>query len=108
MNQQLTFGEPRARRADAPTAHEAASVMKPGNEDCIARIRRWMFGHGPATAFQIADALVTEGRWQHDTIRSAVCRAGLVEVGTEPRHGTHGRHVIVYGLYVDSVKSELV
>lgn len=95
---------PRARRTDIPTAHEAANVLKAGEPELEAAIRRWVFGHGPHTAFQIADALAG-GRWQHDTIRSAVSRT-LVCVAKEPKdpNKPEGRKVAVYGVMVDNVE----
>lgn len=105
MNDQLSLLAPirvRARRTDLPTAHEAASVVQPGAQELEQAIRRWVFGHGPHTAFQIADALAGP-RWQHDTIRSAVSRT-LTAIGSEPKdpERPNGRKVAVYGVVVEN------
>ena len=90
---------PRARQTDPPTAHNAASLTQPGNHTLTKTIRNYVWTHGPSTSFEIADAL--QGRWQHDTIRTACARAGLVkfEGGITPG----GRACLLYGLYSETV-----
>lgn len=74
---QLGFDfRPRARATDPETSRRAAAVTEPGNNELIRLIRSHVYLYGPKTAFEIADALAGN-RWQHDTIRSAVSRAGL-------------------------------
>lgn len=105
MNEQLTLEPhllPRARTTDPITAQEAAESVKPANGELVAAIRRHVYMYGPLSAFEIADAL--EGRWQHDTIRSAVSRAGLSKCdfwGVTPG----GRRCTLYVLRVQEMAS---
>lgn len=91
---QPSLFDPRARTSDPSTSHLAAVRVRPGNAELVKAIRQYVYEYGPSTAFEIADSL--EGRWQHDTIRSACARAGLdkVDGGETPR----GRPCCVYGL----------
>lgn len=98
MTEQLSL-LPRARRTDPSTSQRAAQIVTPGNAELIKAIRAYLWAWGPSTAFEIADAL--EGRWAHDTIRTACARAGLMKVtgGTTPR----GNPCCIYGLPVEIV-----
>ena len=99
MNQ-LELPLPRARVTDPLTAAAAARDVEPGNTALVAAIRSYVYRYGPATAFEIADALA--GRWQHDTIRSACARARLdrnVGAGLSPG----GRPCCLYFLHTDVV-----
>ena len=95
------FIRPRARLSDPVTAHEAASVVAPGNADLIRAIRSYVWSHGASTAFEVADALA--GRWQPDSIRTAMARAGLEkwEGGQTP----NGRRCMLYGLPTETVET---
>lgn len=77
MNAQLSFEEPKFRYTDPVTSREAAQAAKRGNAELIKTIR-WYVGKQsePKSAFQIARAIAGY-RWQLDTVRTAVSRAGL-------------------------------
>jgi hypothetical protein len=96
---QLTLLDPRARTTDPAASHLAAESVARGNQDLIKAIRAFVWSHGPSTAFEVAAAL--EGRWQSDTVRSALARAGLTKFdgGETPR----GRPCSLYALQSDPV-----
>lgn len=98
---QLSLIEPRARAHDPATARAAAESVKPGNAALIKAIRAYLWEYGASTAFEVADVL--EGRWAHDTIRTACARAGLVKFpgGETPR----GHACVLYALPVENVKT---
>ena len=83
------------RSTDPSTSHDAAAAVAPANAEIVTAIRVHLFYNHRATAFQIADALAGE-RWGESTIRTAVSRAGLSEVGiaSSPR----GHRCMVYSL----------
>lgn len=85
MTAPTLFDMPLARATDPRPAHLAAAKVRPGNAALVKAIRAFLIENGPSTAFEIADAL--EGRWQHDSIRSACARAGLesYQGGETPR-----------------------
>lgn len=98
MAQPSLFDEPAARWTDPTPSHEAAWSLVPGNAELIARIRECVRVYGPMTAFDIEDHIEAHmpGRWQGDTIRSAVSRAKL---GTAEMKGIrHGRRITLYVL----------
>lgn len=64
---------PRARATDPHTSHLAAAVIEPGLNEMQVAIRRFVRVNGPATAFEIADAVAGD-RWQHDSVRAEVAR----------------------------------
>ncbi len=106
MSAQLDlFSNPLARNSDPITAHEAANGIKPGNAELIMAIRRYAFLYGASTAFQIAESLSASGRWQEDTVRTAVSRSGLtkwpggITPGGRPcsLYGTAGVNVETHG-----------
>lgn len=77
--------EPRARWSDPSTSHTAAECVKPGSRPLVEAIRWWISKQSePKTAFQIADAIAGY-RWQPDTVRTCVSRAGLHAVDNEGR-----------------------
>lgn len=82
--------EPRARRSDPVTSHEAAAKVAPGRSELVEAIRWTLHGCEPATAFEIAAAVERShpGRWDEGTVRTAIKRADLVAVddlGISPR-----------------------
>src|SRR5690348_661440 len=93
---------PMARRSDPETSSFAARVVAAGNAELVARIRRYVWTHGPLSAFEIAEAIneAQPGRWDEGTIRSAVSRSGLSvwphAEGLSPR----GRRCQLYTLRV--------
>jgi len=100
------FAQPKARRGDLPTAHEARNVISKGSKELDEYVRRWVFHNGPHTAFQIAEAIRKQTtRWQADSIRSS-CSRTLVAIAKEPKdpNKPEGRKVAVYGVMVDSVE----
>ncbi len=97
MTMPSLFDTPRARATDPTTAHEAAKITRPGNAELINAIR-WYVQRRPApvSAYEIADAIAGY-RWQHDTVRTAVSRAGLHCVDTDgltPRGRRCTRYVL--------------
>lgn len=80
----LLYG-PAARRSDPVTSHTAADCVKPGSRELVYAIRWWVSKQSePKSAFDIADAIYGP-RWQHDTVRSCVSRAGLHAVDSKGR-----------------------
>lgn len=76
---------PTARNSDPTTSHEAAAAARRGNSELIKTIRWWLSKQSePKSAFQIS-AAVAGYRWQSDTVRTAVSRAGLHAVDNEGR-----------------------
>lgn len=92
-------GRPVARTADPTESHEAAASVAPGNGALCQAIREVVTDHGPQMAWTIAHLVQYRhpDRWQSDTIRTAIKRAGLVKIGTAHALPT-GRAYGVYGL----------
>lgn len=75
-----------ARRSDPVTAHQAAKKVESGNGPLMAAIRQVVASReqtveGPVDAYQIARLVfaVFGGRWQEDSIRTAVSRAPFLK-----------------------------
>jgi len=106
MNEQLSLAAPRARKSDPVTAHLAASVVKPANEDLVQAIRRWVWAHGASSHEEIAIGLVPDesvSRWRRSTVVTACARAGLTNCGMDVNR--RGRHVTLWGVTTESMKS---
>lgn len=94
-------GQPLARNSDPVTSHTAAKSAKKKSAELERAIRWWVSKQRePKSAFDIADALCGSS-WQHDTVRSAVSRAGLHAVDTLGRT-RGGRQCIRYVLRSDA------
>ena len=103
IEQTSLWGEPRARLSDPISAHEAASVVKPGNADLIKAIRSYVWTFGPSTAYEIAEGLAGS-RWQPDTVRTACARAGLKKAcGIDNVVTPGGRPCALYCLPTETV-----
>ena len=91
MNQLGLF----ARDTDPSTSHDAAETVAPANAAIVTAIRSHLRLTGTATAFEIAEKLAGK-RWGESTIRTAVSRAGLRQVGiaSSPR----GQRCMIYSL----------
>lgn len=75
----------KARKSDPVTSHIAADCVKPGRRELVYAIRWWVSKQSePKSAFDIADAIYGP-RWQHDTVRTCVSRAGLHAVDSKGR-----------------------
>lgn len=90
---------PAARKTDPAESHEAAARVANGNGELCKAIREAVWQYGPLMAWPIAHAVDAQhpGRWQLDTIRTAIKRAGLVKLGTNRALDT-GRAYGVYGM----------
>ncbi len=82
--QDSLFDQPHARNSDPNSSHQAAAVMRPGSDHLIGLIRSFVASYGPSTAYEIANA-VAGSRYQHDSVRSACSRAGLVKLEGQGR-----------------------
>lgn len=100
---QLEFFAPLARSSDPQPSHDAAESVKPSNEKVIRAIREYVRLYGPCSRFDIADSLHRQLGVQHDTIRTAVSRAGL-EAHTYRGVSPSGRLCTLYVLRVEETR----
>lgn len=85
MTAMTLFDQPRARVSDPLPSHTAADCVKPGSKELVEAIRWWVSKQPePKSAFEIAAAIAGQ-RWQGDTVRTAVSRAGLHAVDVNGR-----------------------
>ena len=107
----VPFGEhARSRTTDPPTSRAAAERTRQGAKELEDAIVRFVTAAGPVTAFVVAQALAVSGRWNEDSIRTAVSRCvkdGRIFVfgeGTSPR----GSRCQTYSTQVERVETSVL